>query len=85
MKSINAEDDHRIGFREVTDPFLHPIRIAPDGAVHDVLAAGDVMPGTGIDDLHRRAGVQHGLHFLDGNSRQISELFLHEGMRRLDL
>jgi hypothetical protein len=35
------------------------------------------MLRTDIDDLHGLAGIQHGLDFLDCDSGQIAELWLH--------
>ena len=63
---------------------MNTLGIAPHRAIHDVLLAGDIGPGTSIDDLDRLAGIQHGLDFLDPNAGQIPELLLDQGPGRLD-
>src|SRR2546425_7045550 len=57
VKSVSAEHDHRIRFRQFADPLLDAFRIAPDSAVHDVLLPRNIGPRASIDDLERRAGV----------------------------
>jgi len=47
-------------------------------------ARENVMPRTGIDELDRLAGVQHGLDFLYCDAGQIAKLFLHQWTRWLD-
>src|SRR4030095_276670 len=78
MESVRTKHHDRVGFRQFADPVRDALRITPDGTIHDVLLAGDVRPRTSIDDLDRRAGVQHGLDFLDANTRKIPELLLDE-------
>src|SRR5438046_3219118 len=64
MKSVDAEDDHGVGLRQLAHPFLHPLRVAPRGAVDDVLRARDVVPGTRVDELDRLSGLEHRFHLL---------------------
>src|SRR5262245_54335321 len=85
VKSVNAEHYHRIRFRQFTRPLMHALRVAPDGAFDDFLRTGYVVPRTRIDELDRLALVQHRLDIFHRDSRQISELFLRQGARRLEL
>src|SRR5262249_50852027 len=85
VKSVNAEHYHRIRFRQFTRPLLHTLRVAPDRACDDVLRTGYVVPRTRVDELDRLALVQHRLDIFHRDSRHISELFLHQWARRLEL
>src|SRR5262245_40059528 len=85
VKSVNAEHYHRIRFRQFTRPLLDALRVAPDRAFDDVLRTGYVVPRTRIDELDQLAFVQHRLDIFHRDSRQISELFLRQGARRLEL
>src|SRR5262249_62360040 len=79
------EHYHRIRLRQFTRPLLHAFRVAPDGAFDDVLRTGYVVPRTRFDELDRLARVQHRLDILHRDSRHISELFLYQGARRVEL
>src|SRR2546422_4707447 len=85
MKSVSAEHHDRVRLRQLPDPVMNALGIAPHRTIHDVLLAGNVRSRTSIDDLDRLAGVQHSLDFLDPNTRQIPELLLDEGSGPLDL
>src|SRR5262249_35661124 len=85
VKSVNAEHYHWIRFRKFRRPLLHALRAAPDGAFDDVLRTGYVVPRTGVDELDRLAFIQHRPDIFHRDSRQISELFLRQGARRLEL
>src|SRR5215469_4310327 len=52
VEAVDAECDNRIGLRQLADPFVHTLRIAPGGAVHDVLGSGAVVPRARVDDLY---------------------------------
>jgi hypothetical protein len=69
VKSIHAEHNHGIRFRQFTGPFLHVLRVAPDRALNDVLRAGDVVLRADIDDLNGLARIEHGLDLFDRDSR----------------
>src|SRR5437868_13386376 len=68
MKSVDAEHDDRIGLRQLAHPLLQALRVAPRGAVDDVLSARNVMPWTCVDESDRRSGVEHHLHLLDADA-----------------
>src|SRR2546428_6428467 len=79
MKSVSAEHHDRVRLRQLPDPVMNALGIAPHRTIHDVLLAGNVRSRTSIDDLDRLAGVQHSPYFLDPHTRQIPELLLDEG------
>src|SRR5262245_4636774 len=84
VEPVGAKHYDRVGFRQLPNPFVDPLRVTPYRAVHDVLLSRDVRPGAGIDDLDRLARVQHGLDVLDRDTGQVAELLLDEGPRSLD-
>src|SRR6185503_12726057 len=53
VKSIGAINDHRVRLRQLADPFLHALRIAPRGALRNLRCPVNRRPRTGIDDLDR--------------------------------
>src|SRR4029450_5090722 len=81
VESVGAKHYDRVGFRQLPDPFVDPLRVTPYRAVHDVLLSRDIRPWAGIDDLDRLSRVQHGLDLLDRNTGQVAELLLDEGPR----
>src|SRR5262245_21186441 len=78
VKAVGTEDDDWLRGGQLANPLRDALRVAPDRAVHDVLLPRDVGAGTRVDDLHRLAGVQHGLDLLDPDRRNVAELRLHE-------
>src|SRR5262245_53471472 len=84
VESVCAKHHDRVGLREFAKPLLDALRITPHGAIHDVLLTRDVGAWTSIHDLDWSAGVDHGLDVLDGDARQIPELFLDERSWPLD-
>src|SRR2546421_11499599 len=63
VESIYAENYDGVGLREVLDPFLHAVGIAPCGTVHDLALTRRGERGARIDDLDVLPGVDHRLHF----------------------
>src|SRR5580765_2941675 len=42
VKSVRTKHHDGVGFRQPSDPVLDALGITPDGAIHNVLLAGDV-------------------------------------------
>src|SRR5690349_20154441 len=85
VKAVGAVHDHRLRFREVTDPLLQSIRIAPLHALGDVLLPGQGMPWPHVDDLDGRFRRDELAHLFDADARHIGELRLDEWSRRRHL
>lgn len=49
------------------------------------MRSGGVVSGASVYDLYRLPGVEHAFDLLDGDRREIGELFLYEWRRRLHL
>src|SRR5262249_62021696 len=76
MKAVHAECDDGCLFRERAHPLLDPLWVAPDRALRDVLTAGRVVARTCVDQLNFLARLDHGLHVLWCDRRQVTELWL---------
>src|SRR4051812_24116516 len=81
VKAVCAVHDHRFGFRQLADPLLELLGIAPLDALGDILPAGDRRPRTHVDHLDGLAGGQHLLHLLHADALDVAEFGLLERPR----
>src|SRR5439155_4619751 len=59
VKTVRAVHDHRFRLRELADPLLELLGIAPLNALRDILQARDGRPRAHVDDLDGLAGGHH--------------------------
>src|SRR3954465_8049824 len=85
VEAVGTVENDRLGLRELADPLLQPLGIAPGDAFRDVQLARDGMARPHIDYLYRLPEKNHRLHLLDAKRRHIREFLLHQRARRIDL
>src|ERR687887_78435 len=81
VKTVRTVHDHRFRLRELADPLLELLGIAPLDALRDILQARDRRPRAHVDDLDGLAGGHHLFHFLYADALDVAELRLLERPR----
>src|SRR5215831_20247875 len=86
VKTIDAVGDNRLFAIELADPLVDAVGIAPHRTLHDLVRSRAEVTRTAVDDLHRRALLDHRAHLLDADRGHVAELLLLErpGRRHLD-
>src|SRR5262249_52033066 len=82
VEAIDAVGDNRLFAIELADPLVDVVGIAPHRALHDLVRPRAEVTRTAVDDLYRRALLDHRAHFLDADRGDVAELLLLERARR---
>src|SRR3954468_3006617 len=62
VEAIDAVGHDRLLLRQLADPVVEPLGIAPHRAFHDVLRPRAVVTWPGVDDLHVLPRLEHCSH-----------------------